>query len=360
MGWFKNRLMRGATNRSFERLAREHGPGIATGILALGMGYACYPDATYGDNGVQDEIVSNWKRFTPRPCNASAACGYVEAWLDRGELSTVMAFIRVWGMNQDELLMEFMQAQSVGKFDQIDRVRASEAFQERLRDLNALDEAELKRVFALVSKSQSVKPKGEMVNQIIDHEFFEQGPSGKRARRQPELFKTEDDYLDECEGAELDRENELEKMSNSSLEQIYTSYFQGGSADTNGTPSRETMISRIIRYEETRGDFYGDYYYDDDVPEDIRSKLPSPDERLVNFYQRSFLNVPPEFVCPRCEEKGSQFLQWSKPWLANFSGQQEQVDCLSCGHRYQTGNSFEAMMIKALVYAEEASESENR
>lgn len=353
MAWFKNRLMRGATNRSFERLAREHGPGFATGILALAMGYACYPDATYGDNGVQDEIVSDLKRFTPRPCNASSACGYVESWLDKGELSTVMAFIRVWGMNQEELLMEFMEARSVGKFDQIDRVRASEAFQDRFSELNALDEVELKRIYGVVTKSENIKPKGEMVNRIIDHEFFEQGQYGKRAKRQPEFIKTKYDYLEAADEAELDREGELREQSQSDLEQIYKSFFSGNSAETDGTLPIETMISRILRYEDARGDYYGDYYYDDELPEDIRSKLVSPEVRLTNAYKRSFLNVPHEFSCPRCGEKGSEFLQWSKTWVPDYSGEKEQVDCLSCGHRYQTSESFKAMMIKSIVYDEE-------
>ena len=63
MGWLGNRLMRGASNRSAQRLTTEFGPGVGTGILALALGHACYPEATYGDNGDQDEIVAGLRSF---------------------------------------------------------------------------------------------------------------------------------------------------------------------------------------------------------------------------------------------------------------------------------------------------------
>lgn len=107
MGWFNNRLMRGATNRAYDRLALEYGTGPASGILALAMGHACYPNATYGDNGPQDEIVKNLKIFELSP--QKNAYDYVESWMDKNELSTQAAFIAVWGVNQDQFLERFIE-----------------------------------------------------------------------------------------------------------------------------------------------------------------------------------------------------------------------------------------------------------
>lgn len=109
MGWISNRLMRGASNRANQRLAAEFGVGSATATLALAMGHACYPTAIYGDKGLQDEIVQRLKQFAPRPCDSHTACQHVEAWLDKGMLSTPIAFRNVWGMDPDRFLERFFE-----------------------------------------------------------------------------------------------------------------------------------------------------------------------------------------------------------------------------------------------------------
>ena len=106
MGWLDNRLMRGATNRSFNRLAAEFSAGPVMGVLALAMGHACYPKATYGDEGPQDEVVKQLKQYHPRPCDANTASDVVDAW-ERRTISTADAFQKVWGVNHDEFLARF-------------------------------------------------------------------------------------------------------------------------------------------------------------------------------------------------------------------------------------------------------------
>jgi glucan phosphorylase len=110
MGFFGNRMLRGASNRSNQRLASEFGSGVATAALALAMGHACYPTATYGDNAMQDEFVQKLKQFTPRPCDAKTACQHVESWLDKGTLSTANAFLKVWGLGPDEFVAKFLES----------------------------------------------------------------------------------------------------------------------------------------------------------------------------------------------------------------------------------------------------------
>lgn len=68
MGWFGNRMMRGTANRAVKRLEAEFGPGPNAGILAIALGHACYPTTTYGDNGIQDEVVTRLKKFATKPC----------------------------------------------------------------------------------------------------------------------------------------------------------------------------------------------------------------------------------------------------------------------------------------------------
>jgi hypothetical protein len=109
MGWFNNRVMRGASNRSNQRLAAEFGVGPATAVLALAMGHACYPTAVYGDNALQDDIVQRLKRFSPRPCDSKRACELVEAWLDKGTLSTTAVSTSVWGLDPNEFLERFFE-----------------------------------------------------------------------------------------------------------------------------------------------------------------------------------------------------------------------------------------------------------
>lgn len=104
MGWFGNRLMRGASNRAVDRLVMEIGHGPGTAMLALALGYACYPSASYGDNGPQDEIVALIRTLPLRPCDASTACRLVEQWLDHGTLSTAQVFQCVWNVTPDALL----------------------------------------------------------------------------------------------------------------------------------------------------------------------------------------------------------------------------------------------------------------
>lgn len=110
MGVFSNRLMRGACNRSYQRLAAEFGAGPASMLLAVALGHACYPKAFYGDKAFQDEIV-HWlnRRFMPC-CNAQTACGHVEQWLDVGTLSTESVFRRVWGLGPNEFIEGFMES----------------------------------------------------------------------------------------------------------------------------------------------------------------------------------------------------------------------------------------------------------
>lgn len=109
MGWFENRMMRGATNRAGERLAAEFGMGPATGVLAIALGHACYPDAKYGDNGAQDEIVAVLKRFHVKPSDAGTSCKNIELWLDRNAISTVDVFQRTWGLDPDTFLQQFFE-----------------------------------------------------------------------------------------------------------------------------------------------------------------------------------------------------------------------------------------------------------
>jgi hypothetical protein len=111
-GFMNNQMLRGATNRSFERLAMDFGPGPATGMLALALGHACYPTATYGDNAIQDDIIQRLKQYTPRPCDAALACQHVEAWLDKGELSTQSVFLMVWGLPPDDFLGKLLETYS--------------------------------------------------------------------------------------------------------------------------------------------------------------------------------------------------------------------------------------------------------
>ncbi len=69
MGWINNRVMRGAKNRAAQRLTAEFGAGPASGTLALAIGHACYPTATYGDKGLHDQIVNRLKKLSIRPCD---------------------------------------------------------------------------------------------------------------------------------------------------------------------------------------------------------------------------------------------------------------------------------------------------
>lgn len=75
----------------------------------MSLGYACYPNATYGDNGVQDEIVDYLKRFHIKPSDVTASCESVELWLDRHAISTVDVFRRVWGHGPDSFLEQFIE-----------------------------------------------------------------------------------------------------------------------------------------------------------------------------------------------------------------------------------------------------------
>lgn len=104
-----NRMMRGACNRSLERLAAEFGHGPATGTLAIALGHACYPHAKYGDNGFSDMVVGQLKEFSAKPCDARTACGHVEQWLDIGVLSTTGVFQRVWGLDPEQFLERFFE-----------------------------------------------------------------------------------------------------------------------------------------------------------------------------------------------------------------------------------------------------------
>ncbi len=110
MGWFGNRLMRGAANRALQRLAAEYGPGPGPGTLAIALGHACYPTATYGDNSDLDDMVTQLKQFATRPCNAQSACKYVEQWLDFGTLTTSDVFQRVWSLDPDTFLVQFFDS----------------------------------------------------------------------------------------------------------------------------------------------------------------------------------------------------------------------------------------------------------
>ena len=102
--------MRGASNRANQLLESEFGNGIATTTLALALGHACYPIAIYGDNGIHDEIVKRLKNISPRPCAEHMACQYVEAWLDKGTLSTLRVFYCVWGMDPYQFLQRAFEA----------------------------------------------------------------------------------------------------------------------------------------------------------------------------------------------------------------------------------------------------------
>lgn len=104
MGWLKNRMMRGAANRAYRRLADEFGVGPATGVLALAIGHACYPDATYGDGGINDEIIRKLRLMAPGPCATTIACRHAEAYLDLGTLSTAEVFRNVWSRTPEEFL----------------------------------------------------------------------------------------------------------------------------------------------------------------------------------------------------------------------------------------------------------------
>lgn len=107
MGWFGNRMMRGACNRSNARLAQEFGPNPIAATLALALGHACYPADTYGDKALQDQIIDKLKQFEPRPCGAKDACRHVEDWLDKGTISTDAVFRNVWGLAPQEFLDRF-------------------------------------------------------------------------------------------------------------------------------------------------------------------------------------------------------------------------------------------------------------
>jgi hypothetical protein len=110
MGWLKNRLMRGASNRAHQRLAYEFGAGPGTGTLALAMGYACYPKANYGDRGFHDAIIQQLRQFPSRPCDANSARSHLEAWLDRGVVSTTDVFTHIWGMEPQGFLAKFFDS----------------------------------------------------------------------------------------------------------------------------------------------------------------------------------------------------------------------------------------------------------
>ena len=104
MGWLSNRMMRGASNRVMQRLASEYGPGPASGTLALALGYACYPTATYGDKAEHDAIIKQIAASDLTPCDAKSACSAVEQWLDHGTLTTDAVFTRIWSMGPGEFL----------------------------------------------------------------------------------------------------------------------------------------------------------------------------------------------------------------------------------------------------------------
>lgn len=53
--------------------------------------------------------MNRLKQFSPRPCNASAAYGFVEAWMDKGVLSTSAVFSSVWGMDHEQFLAKFFE-----------------------------------------------------------------------------------------------------------------------------------------------------------------------------------------------------------------------------------------------------------
>ena len=80
-----------------------------TAILALALGYACYPNTTYGDKGAQDEIVACLKRFDIKRSGAAALCKNVELWLDRNEISTGNVFRRVWEHDPDSFVGQFIE-----------------------------------------------------------------------------------------------------------------------------------------------------------------------------------------------------------------------------------------------------------
>lgn len=111
MGWFGDRVMRGASNRSYQRLAEETGLyGPMVGSLALALGHACYPDAMYGDKGVQDQIVQQLKQLKPGPCDPAMARQHVESWLEKGEISTNTVFMLVWGAGPQQFLERLLEA----------------------------------------------------------------------------------------------------------------------------------------------------------------------------------------------------------------------------------------------------------
>ncbi len=119
MGWFgiifgTQGLLRGASNRSYEKLACQFGPGIGTGILASALAHACYPSATNGDNGIADKIIKHLKQLSPGPCDSKMACQHVMRWLDKDELSTQQVFVLVWGIGPNEFAKRFMEDSGFG------------------------------------------------------------------------------------------------------------------------------------------------------------------------------------------------------------------------------------------------------
>jgi hypothetical protein len=120
MGWLSvffggdDVCMRGATNRSYEKLATQFGPGPATAILASALAHACYPSYTNGDKGIGDEIVRHLKKLKPGPCDSKSACDYVMRWLDKSELTTEQVFVLVWGAGPNQFLVRFMHESGFG------------------------------------------------------------------------------------------------------------------------------------------------------------------------------------------------------------------------------------------------------
>lgn len=110
MGWIKNQMMRGVTNRGSQRLAAEFGAGPATGVLALSLAHACYPDAKYGDNGPNDAIIQQIKRGPMVPCNAQEACKAVEQWIDHRSITTNQVFQLIWSKTSDDFLQTLFQS----------------------------------------------------------------------------------------------------------------------------------------------------------------------------------------------------------------------------------------------------------
>lgn len=103
MSWFANRKLRSVTDRAVERFKRELDDDAKSKTLALAIGIACHPTASYGDGGRMDDMLRTIRRVATTPCDPGTAITLLKQW-ESGSLTGSEVIERVWGMEINDFI----------------------------------------------------------------------------------------------------------------------------------------------------------------------------------------------------------------------------------------------------------------